>query len=174
MGQGADISTNVLCFAFHCSIYIGKRLTTPSASTYWKKQCTNPGNLVMICEGINVLLVPLELETILSMIFLPLPNLHLFIHIPVPLTLGIQYCVGTLWRCFTSCLFPTTFRILQDTSELPNRVYSCLHVTRASFSAKCHQQIIIVISDASAISLLQYQIICPVLKWNLQYDNSRF
>uniref|UniRef100_A0A8B9Q7H3 Serine/threonine-protein phosphatase 2A 55 kDa regulatory subunit B n=1 Tax=Apteryx owenii TaxID=8824 RepID=A0A8B9Q7H3_APTOW len=64
------------------------------------------------------------------------------------LTLGIQYCVGTLLRCFAIHLLSLSSPIplplgLQDTSELLNRVYNCLYVARASLDAKCHQQILV-------------------------------
>lgn len=76
------------------------------------------------------------------------PDFTLSLHIQVVANSGIQYCVGTLLRCFRyphsslsshpPCLFG-----LQDTSELLNGVYNCLYVARASLNAKCHQQVFI-------------------------------
>lgn len=51
--ESRECSWSIPCpYTFHFSIYIGKRLTTPSASTYWTTEC-KPGPYVT-CEGVTV------------------------------------------------------------------------------------------------------------------------
>lgn len=107
-----------------------------------ERSSTQDLEILVMCEGVDVTLVHLNL-TILSM---TLPSLHLVLHIQVPVTLGIQYCIGTLWGYFTS--FPSPF---SQPVPTPCKTHqNCLTeftiaytFARASFSAKCHQQIII-------------------------------
>lgn len=129
-------------YTFYFSIYIGKRLTTPSASTYWKMECKTWKST----WPVKVLLSHLVHLTWDH--FKHDPDFTLSLHIQVFANSGIQYCVGTLLRCFAIHILSLSPPIplplgLQDTSELLNGVYNCLYVARASLNAKCHQQVLI-------------------------------
>lgn len=80
-------------YTFYFSIYIGKRLTTPSASTYWKMECKTWKST----WPVKVLLSHLVHLTWDH--FKHDPDFTLSLHIQVFANSGIQYCVGTLLRC---------------------------------------------------------------------------
>lgn len=129
-------------YTFYFSIYIGKRLTTPSASTYWKMECKTWKSTWPVKVFLSHL-VHLTWDH-----FKHDPDFTLSLHIQVFANSGIEYCVGTLLRCFAIHILFLSLPIplplgLQDTSELLNGVYNCLYVARASLNAKCHQQVLI-------------------------------